>query len=148
VSETTSSHHQGGTAVSDATPRIFRLLLEVSDLDGGVDFYSRLLGTSGRAVRGGRHYFDCGEVILGLVDVSPTGRAPRPTPEHVYFAVSDLGDLHARAAQLGCLSDEDVHGSPAGEPVVRPWGERSFYAVDPFGNRLCFVDDETLFTAR
>jgi len=32
--------------------------------------------------------------------------------------------------------------------VERPWGERSFYAVDPFGNPLCFVDQKTLFTGR
>jgi hypothetical protein len=30
--------------------------------------------------------------------------------------------------------------------VKRPWGERSFYAVDPFGNRLCFVAGDTVFT--
>lgn len=29
---------------------------------------------------------------------------------------------------------------------VRPWGERSFYCRDPFGNGLCFVDEKTLFT--
>ncbi|MGA8663757.1 MAG: VOC family protein [Thermoplasmata archaeon] len=33
-----------------------------------------------------------------------------------------------------------------GEMVVRPWGERSFYATDPSGNPLCFVDSRTLFT--
>jgi hypothetical protein len=36
----------------------------------------------------------------------------------------------------------------AGAIVRRPWGERSFYAVDPFGNKLCFVDRATLFTGR
>jgi catechol 2,3-dioxygenase-like lactoylglutathione lyase family enzyme len=30
----------------------------------------------------------------------------------------------------------------------RPWGERSFYCLDPDGNRLCFVDDSTLFLGR
>jgi hypothetical protein len=32
--------------------------------------------------------------------------------------------------------------------VVRPWGERSFYVKDPWGNGLCFVDEKTLFTGR
>ena len=32
--------------------------------------------------------------------------------------------------------------------IVRPWGERSFYAFDPFGNGLCFVDETTVFTGR
>ena len=30
----------------------------------------------------------------------------------------------------------------------RPWGERSFYCLDPDGNRLCFVDEATLFRGR
>jgi hypothetical protein len=41
---------------------------------------------------------------------------------------------------------EDVHGEPAGDIVTRHWGERCFYAVDPFGNGLCFSDERTLFT--
>jgi len=36
--------------------------------------------------------------------------------------------------------------SPMGALVVRPWGERSFYARDPAGNALCFVDASTCFT--
>jgi hypothetical protein len=39
-----------------------------------------------------------------------------------------------------------VHGASAAEMIVRPWGERSFYAFDPFGNGLCFVDEKTVFT--
>lgn len=31
---------------------------------------------------------------------------------------------------------------------VQPWGERSFYASDPFDNPICFVDSETLFIGR
>ena len=30
--------------------------------------------------------------------------------------------------------------------ATRPWGELCFYARDPFGNPLCFVDESTLFT--
>jgi hypothetical protein len=33
-----------------------------------------------------------------------------------------------------------------GRIATRPWGERSFYLRDPFGNPLCFVDAATLFT--
>jgi hypothetical protein len=39
-----------------------------------------------------------------------------------------------------------VHGEPAGEVKKRPWGERSFYVTDPWGNELCFVEDGTLYT--
>jgi uncharacterized glyoxalase superfamily protein PhnB len=27
---------------------------------------------------------------------------------------------------------------------MKPWGERSFYATDPFGNRICFLDEATV----
>lgn len=129
-------------------PRLFRVLLEVSDMASAVTFYSALLAVPGRPIFGGRHYFDCGEVILGFVDVSPADRKPRPTPQHLYFAVTDLEEVYGRAAQLGCLSSEGVHDGSGGQIAVRPWGERSFYAEDPFGNLLCFVDAETLFTGR
>jgi catechol 2,3-dioxygenase-like lactoylglutathione lyase family enzyme len=44
-------------------PNLFRVVLEVSDLDAAVRFYSRLLGIEGRPQRGSRAYFDCGPVI-------------------------------------------------------------------------------------
>jgi hypothetical protein len=37
-------------------------------------------------------------------------------------------------------------GEPAGEVVERPWGERSFYVVDPYGNDLCFCQNGSLYT--
>ncbi len=129
-------------------PRIFRVLLEVSNLDAAVAFYTELLATPGRPVRGGRHYFDCGDLILGLLDVSAEGREAAPMPQNLYFAVDDLEEVHRRAEALGCLSTEAVHGESGGGIATRPWGERSFYASDPFGNLVCFVDAQTLFTGR
>jgi len=113
-----------------------------------VSFYSTLLALSGRPIFGGRHYFDCGDVILGFADVSSAGREPQPTPQYLYLAVTNLEEIHSRAAELGALSSEDVHSGSGGQIAVRPWGERSFYARDPFGNLLCLVDAETLFTGR
>ena len=127
-------------------PRIFRVLLEVSDLDSATAFYSTLLGIKGRSVGGGRCYFDCGAVILGLVDIDRADRKPHAVPSDYYLAVSDLDAVHARASSLGCLSKATVHDEPAGDIVIRPWRERSFYVEDPFGNGLCFVDETTLFT--
>lgn len=131
-------------------PRIFRIILPVRDLDEAARFYSYLLGTSGARVSGGRHYFDCGGVILACVDPRGDGDdvEPRPNQDHVYFAVAELEPFHARARELGALADGEVHGDPAGVIARRPWGERSFYVRDPTGNPLCFVDDRTLFTGR
>lgn len=130
-------------------PKLYRVILQVSDLDEAAEFYTRLLGTAGRRIRGGfRHYFDCGAVILALVDPSADGEDARPNPDNIYFSVGDLEAVHARAKELGCLSTGDVHGEPAGEIIKRPWGERSFYAFDPFGNPICFVEESTVFTGR
>lgn len=132
-------------------PRIFRNTLEVADGAATGEAYARLLGVPGRAVGGGRVYFDCGPVILALLDVSagPGRKAkPKPNPQDVYFAVDDVRAVHRRAKALGWLADGEVHGEAGGEVVTRPWGEKSFYAVDPFGNRLCFVDGKALFTGR
>ena len=129
-------------------PKVFRVVLQVSALDKAVAFYSKLLGSKGRRIHGARHYFDCGGVILALLDPAQGRVKAKPSPDHVYFSVRDLEKIHARARKLRCLSKEEVHGESGGALVTRPWGERSFYAQDPFGNQLCFVDQETLFTGR
>jgi catechol-2,3-dioxygenase len=130
-------------------PTLFRVILQVSDLDQAAEFYAKLLADEGRRIpRGSRHYFDCGAVILALVDVSAGGTAAKAIPDYIYFAVSDLESVYQRARELNCLATADVHGASAGEIVKRPWGELSFYVEDPWGNGLCFVDETTLFTGR
>lgn len=132
-------------------PTLYRIILQVDNLDKAEEFYGTLLGDRGRRIpRGSRHYIDCGPVILALVDVNGEGAdlKPKPLPDYVYFAVDDVDAFHARALELNCLSTEDVHGASAGDVVKRPWGERSFYACDPWGNGLCFVDQTTLFTGK
>ena len=129
-------------------PSVFRVVLQVSDLDQAVEFYSKLLGTKGRRIHGARHYFDCGGVILALLDPTHGRVKAKPSPDYVYFSVKGLEKVHARAKELGCLSKEKVHEESGGDIATRPWGERSFYADDPFGNGLCFVDEKTLFTGR
>jgi hypothetical protein len=129
--------------------RLFRIILQVDDLDKAAEFYAKLLDDPGRRIpRASRHYIDCGPVILALVDVTAGGEEAKPLPDYIYFAVGDLDAAYARAKALDCLSSADVHGASAGDVVVRPWGERSFYVNDPWGNGLCFVDEKTLFTGR
>ena len=128
--------------MDDNAPSIFRIFIPVTDLEKAVHFYRRLLGVDGRAItRASRHYFECGQVIMAIVENSGT-----PIADHVYFSVHNLDDIYARAIDLGCLEAATVRDAAAGAIVVRPWGERSFYARDPFGNGLCFVDEQTLFT--
>lgn len=130
-------------------PNLFRIILQVDDLDKAEEFYGQLLGDRGRRIPyASRHYIDCGPVILALVNPAVDGEQAKPLPDKIYFAVADLEKVYARASDLGCLSTDDVHGDSAGEIAVRPWGERSFYVYDPWGNGLCFVDEGTLFTGK
>ena len=124
--------------------RLFRINIEVGELQRATEFYSTLLALQGRPQRGSRVYFVAGPVALQVVQVEK----PHTAAKALYFAVSDLEAAFKRAKSLGCLSQEQVHDAPGGGIVVRPWGERSFYAEDPFGNPLCFVERGTEFTGR
>jgi len=129
----------------DDVPQFFRLNVEVSDLDAAISFYTNLLGIQGRKQPGHRCYFECGPVTLQVLDVSSSGQ-PHPAAKALYFTVENLEATFDRAKALSCLSREDVHDAPAGGIRVRPWGERSFYAEDPWGNLLCFVEEGTVYT--
>ncbi|HKO55697.1 MAG TPA: VOC family protein [Thermoanaerobaculia bacterium] len=127
---------------NDDIPQFFRLNVEVGDLERAIDFYSRLLGVQGRRQPGARCYFDCGPVNLSVIAVE----SPHPAAKALYFTLRELEPAFERARELGCLSQESVHDAPGGGIVVRPWGERSFYAVDPWKNPLCFVEEGTVYT--
>ncbi|HEX4912430.1 MAG TPA: VOC family protein [Vicinamibacterales bacterium] len=127
---------------------LFRVIMPVSDIDAAQRFYSALLEQPGMRVSPGRHYFNCGGVIVALYHPASDGdrKTPRPNFEHVYFSVPDLDAAFTRAQQAGGLSTEMGDGGlPMGAIAHRPWGERSFYMHDPSGNPLCFVDSATVF---
>jgi catechol-2,3-dioxygenase len=129
----------------DDIPQFFRLNVEVGNLDTATSFYTALLGVQGRKQPGRRSYFECGPVTLQVVDVS-SDHQPHPAAKALYFTVKNLEAAFDRAKALSCLSQEDVHDAAGGGIVVRPWGERSFYGKDPWGNPLCFVEEGTVYT--
>jgi uncharacterized glyoxalase superfamily protein PhnB len=101
-------------------------------------FYEQVLGMEADDTVPTRLYFHCGGVIVVLVDWSLEGRGPfSPTCEDLYLAVDDLGAVYDRATRAGARITSSIE--------VRPWGERSFYCLDPDANHLCFVDEKTLF---
>jgi predicted enzyme related to lactoylglutathione lyase len=121
--------------------KLFRVIVPVTDIDRAAAYYEALLDRQGRRVSSGRHYLDCEGTILALYSPREDGDSfdPRPNQEHLYFAVDDLSAAHRRARQL--------EAGPVDEaPATRPWGERSFYLRDPFGNPLCMVHRPTMFT--
>lgn len=124
-----------------ASPRLFRVIVPVSNIDEAAVFYSAVLGRPGSRISPGRHYFGCGGVILACFDPRADGDGweARPNPDHVYFAVDDLEEFFARVSR-------QPGGSVVRPIETQPWGERSFYCTDPFGNKLCFVDEQTMFT--
>ena len=123
-----------------SVPRLFRVILPVPNIEAAASFYARLLGVSGSRVSSGRHYFDCGGTILACYDALADGdpEPVGPNRQNVYFGVDDLGAVRERAREAGCRELTAIE--------VRPWGERSYYASDPFGNPICFDESETLFT--
>jgi len=131
--------------------KLFRVILPVDDLERADAFWDRMLGLPIDKAVPTRHYIDTGGAILVLVDPSEQARghqneplAFRPNPEVLYFAVADLDAAFERAEGLGMRA---LHGHGVGTGIqTRPWGERSFYGLDPSGNPICFVDDQTLYT--
>ena len=134
---------------SDAEPltqgdlllRIFRIAIPASQIGRSRQFYEDLLGIDADDTVPSRLYFHCDDVIVAVIDwaVEPLGPF-QSTPENLYFATDALEAVHQRASNARARQLSAIE--------TRPWGERSFYCLDPDGNRLCFVDATTLFVGR
>jgi predicted enzyme related to lactoylglutathione lyase len=121
---------------------LYRVIQPVDDIEAAAAFYSRVLGTPGERISPGRHYFTCGETILAcydpIADEDGLGGGWRHHfNQYVYFSVPDLEDILARVRAAGGTIDSSIE--------KMPWGERMFYAKDPFGNPISFVDERTVF---
>src|SRR5436305_14522037 len=101
--------------MSDKTPSLFRVFIPVSDFERAKNFYESLLGIQGNVIHGGRVYFQCGPVIVAVIENSGT-----PIGDHVYFSVPNLEAVFTRAKDLDCLEKGELHGSDGGEINVRP----------------------------
>ncbi len=117
---------------------LFRVVLPVEDIDAAAAFWGAVLGgVAGERVTGGRHYFDCGATLLACWDAVADGdpHFPGPNPGTVYLSTTEaLATVRDRAVGAGAVPDEQ-----RGDIDRRPWGEQSFYARDPWGNRFCVV---------
>jgi predicted enzyme related to lactoylglutathione lyase len=118
--------------------RVFRIAVPASDIGRSRRFYEIVLGIDADDTVPSRLYFHCGPVVVALIDRD--GSDVEPIPDHLYLATADLDATHERAVAAEARITSPIER--------RPWGERSFYCLDPDGNRLCFVDDTTLFLGR
>ncbi len=122
----------------------------MGNIDAAASFYAAVLRSPGKRVSPGRHYFECEGTILACYDPTADGDGYKATanPEPVYLAVSDVSAVYeaCRAADATFAEGSPPDVGPLGEIAKRPWGEESFYVSDPFGNPLCFVSRDSVFT--
>lgn len=123
--------------------QLYRIIHPVNDIEIAAQFYSVVLGSEGERVSPGRHYFQCGGTILACYDPVADGDDcgggwRHHDNQYLYFAVSDLDATCNLIADAGREITANIE--------KMPWGERIFYAKDPFGNPISFVDQSTLFT--
>jgi len=124
------------------TNRLYRVIQPVGSIDVAAQFYSAVLESAGERVSPGRHYFACGATILACYDPVADGdemqQGWRHHPnQYLYFATADLERALKRVRDAGGEIEAPID--------TMPWGERMFYAKDPFGNPISFVDQGTLF---
>ena len=127
---------------------LYRVILPVSDIEAAARFYSSILDEPGRRVSPGRHYFGDlagGGAILAVYSPSDDGDARRYGVEwqqhplqYLYFSHPDLNAVRDRCVVAGATDVTEV--------AAMPWGETMFYALDPFGNPISFVQAGTEFT--
>ncbi|MGQ0619088.1 MAG: VOC family protein [Panacagrimonas sp.] len=127
--------------------RLYRVILPVTDIASAERFYTAVLGIRGERVSPGRHYFG-GVGAQGAVlacyspredgDAAAQGESWRPHPfQYLYFAVTDLAATRNRCMASGASEVTEIERMP--------WGETMFYALDPFGNPISFVESGTEF---
>jgi predicted enzyme related to lactoylglutathione lyase len=122
--------------------RLYRVILPVKDIEAAAQFYGDIFRVLGERVSPGRHYFNCGGTILALYDPIADGDGlgqgwSHHFNQYIYFAVSDLEGVLGRIRAGGARIDSEID--------TMPWGERIFYAKDPFDNPIAFVDESTVF---
>ncbi len=127
------------------TPQLYRVILPVPDIEVATAFYAAVLGSPGQRVSPGRHYFDCGGTILACYDPVADGDGERGgwrfhPFQYIYLAVPELEATLGRVQAAGGTIDRGIE--------TMPWGERMFYARDPLGSLLGFVDEQTLFRGK
>lgn len=123
--------------------KLYRIIFPVNDINKAAEFYSEVFKQAGERVSPGRHYFDLEGTILAVYDPIADGdeistKWAFHENQYIYIAVDDLESVHER---IECSKGANIETGIE----KMPWGERLFYARDPFNNPICFVDRKTVF---
>ena len=123
--------------------KLYRVILPVKNIEEAAKFYSTIFKTPGERVSPGRHYFDCGGTILVCYDPTADGDKMGQgwlmhKNQYLYFAVDDIEETYRLLQKTAAIIEGDIE--------KMPWGEIIFYARDPFGNPISFVDNKIIFT--
>ena len=121
--------------------KLFRVVIPVSDIEQAATFYYKVFGIQGKRISSGNHFFDLNGCSLVCYD--PLANGDRlgqgwlhHEKQHICFSVKNLDSTYIRVKNLPDAElDSEIQ-------VVA--GERLFYARDPFGNPICFVDEKTV----
>jgi catechol 2,3-dioxygenase-like lactoylglutathione lyase family enzyme len=122
---------------------LYRVILPVTDIKKAVAFYADVLGQIGQRVSPGRHYFQLGGTVLAIYDPIADGDDIKKKwafheNQYLYISTGNLEHVHQKMLRSTAMRvDNGIE--------TMPWGERLFYANDPFGNPICFVDEKTVF---
>jgi uncharacterized glyoxalase superfamily protein PhnB len=112
-------------------PRLMRAAPEipVADLDRALEHYSDRLGfrTMSRMPEGGYAVVQRDDVALHLFS---DGEAPMPVSLHIF--ANGLDQLEQELGARGARITQPVQS--------KPWGNRDFRVVDPFGNEIKFTE--------
>lgn len=124
--------------------KLYRIILPVSDIEKAARFYADVFTQKGKRVSSGRHYFDLEGIILACYDPVADGDGIGEQwkfheNQYIYIATDNLDAVHQKFINSAEVKHVDNQISEM------PWGERLFYANDPFGNPICFVDRRTVF---
>lgn len=127
--------------MTTANAALYRVSLPVPDIAQAARFYGEV-EAPGERVSPGRHYFDCAGTILSLYDPVADGDGleggwHHHPSQYLYFAVADIAAMRDRVMASGASDVTDIREFP--------WGERAFYARDPFGSPIASVEESTTF---
>ncbi len=121
--------------------KLYRVIIPVHDIEKAVGFYSLILKDDGMRVSPGRHYFNLGGTILACYDPVADGDGSDNWSFHqnqyVYISTNGLTEVYH--------SIMESEGTLLSEIEEMPWGERLFYAKDPFQTPICFVDSGSVY---